>query len=187
MLMSKLNQCGQQRGRIARRGIDDVMREKIRRPAKLIKTTKPFGICSKRALMGGAADALMQHLEWRIEKDHRRRIPFKELPICLLQKGAAAQREHCRAHPWGEDAVQFVVLDGAEAAFAASGEELGNRAVDARNLLIEIDERAAQFSREHARQSGLACAHEADQYEQRTLRLSCVREPGVGLLWSVGH
>ena len=41
-----------------------------------------------------------------------------------------------------------MMLDGAEAAFAAGGEEFGNGAVDARDLGIEIDQRAGKLAGE---------------------------------------
>ena len=64
-----------------------------------------------------------------------------------------------------------MVLDGAEAAFTAGGEETGDGAVDARDLLIEIGERTAELVGEEASERALAGPHESDEDQQRRWRM----------------
>jgi hypothetical protein len=65
-----------------------------------------------------------------------------------------------------------VVLDGAEAALAEVGKEIGNGRVDAGNLKIKIDERAGKAGGEQASECAFASPHESDEDQQRSWRIN---------------
>jgi hypothetical protein len=71
-------------------------------------------------------------------------MAFEQLAIGGLEKSSAAEGEDRGARQRGQDEVELMMLEGAEAAFAAGGEEFGNGAVDAGDLGVEIGQRAGK-------------------------------------------
>jgi len=148
-----------------------VVGEKVGGTALLVESAETGRIGRERALVGGATDAGVEDFEGRIEKDDGCRVMGEQLAIGLLKERSAAESEDRGPRQARQDEVEVRVFDGAEAALTAGGEELGNGAVNARDLLIEIDERAGKLLGEQASQGAFAGSHESDEYQQRRWRI----------------
>ena len=169
--MGQMNQRSQHRAGIGGRGVHGVVGEQIGGAALLIEGAEAVAVGGQGTLRGGVGDAGVEHLEGRVEKDGGGRVAVEQLAIGGLEEGSAAEGEDRWALQRGEDEVELMMLDGAEAAFAAGGEEFGNGAVDARDLGIEIGQRAGKLLCEKTAERALARPHESDEDEQWRWRM----------------
>ncbi len=145
--------------------------EKVGGTAEFEELAQPFGIARQGALLTAIGNAGAHDFVRRIEKNDGRGVAGEELAICGLEKCASAQGQHRGTRQARQDEVEMMMLDGAESAFATRGKQIGNRAVSARDLHIEIDKRAGKLEREQASDGALASAHESDEDKQRGWRI----------------
>src|SRR5208282_6347654 len=169
--MGEMNQRSQHGGGIGGRSVKGVVGEKIGGTALFVETAEALGIAGEGALRGSVSYAGVKHVEGHVEKDGGGRVASEQLAIGRLEEGSAAQGEDRRALKSGEDEVELMMLDGAEAAFAAGGKEFGDGAVVARDLGVEIDQRASQLAGEETAERALARPHETDEDQQRSWRM----------------
>jgi hypothetical protein len=90
-------------------------------------------------------------------------VAGEQFAVGRLEERSSAQSKNRRTRQARQDEVEVMVLDGAEAAFTARGEDLWNGAVNARDLEIEIGERAAKMVGEKVSKSAFASPHESDE------------------------
>jgi hypothetical protein len=159
----KLNHGSEQLSGIVAGGVDDVLSEKIGRTAELEELPETVEIAGERALLAAIGDAGAHDFIGGVEKDDGSRMAGKELAIGGLEERAATQGQHRGTPQAGKNEVKMMMLNSAEAAFTTGGKELGNGAVGARDLDIEIDERAGKLERKEASDGALASAHESDE------------------------
>ena len=137
--------------------------EKIGWTAELIELAETFEIACQGALLTAAGDAGADDFIGGIEKNDGGRVAGKKLAIGGLEECSATQGEHRGPLEAGKNAIEVMVLDGSEAAFATGGKEFRNGAVDACDLDIEVDEGAGKLERKKTSHGALASAHESDE------------------------
>lgn len=164
--MGQMNQRSQYSAGIGGRRVHGVVGEQIGGTALLVESAEAVAVGGQGTLRGGVGNAGVEHLEGRVEEDGGGRVAAEQFAIGGLEEGSAAQGENRRAPQSGEDEVELMMLDGAESAFAAGGEEFGNGAVDAGNLGIQIDQRTGKLLGEETAERALARPHEPDEDEQ---------------------
>ena len=169
--IGKLNQSGQQGGRIGGGSIEGVVGEKIGGTALGVEFAEAVAIGGQRTLLSGVTDAGVEDFKGRVEKDDGCAVAGEQVAIGLLGIRSSTQGKDGRTRQGSQDEVEVIVLDGAEAAFTARGEEAGNGAVDARNLLVEVGERTTELVGEEASERALASPHESDEDQQRRWRM----------------
>jgi hypothetical protein len=171
-LIGKFNQRGQQAGGIGGGSIERMVGEPIGGTALLVEFPEAVDIKSQWALLAGAGDAGAHDFKGRVEKNDSGRVSVEELTIGGLKKSASAKRKNRRTRETRENEIQVMVFDGAEAAFAPGGKQIGDGSVGMRNFGIEVDERAGKLKCEKAPERTLASPHETDEDQQRSWEIS---------------
>jgi hypothetical protein len=161
--IGNLYQRGQQCGGVVAGSIERVVGQQIGGTALHIEVAEVVEIAGERSLRFRTGNAGADDFKRCIEKNDGGGVAREEFAIGGLKERASTEGEDRRPGETGEEEIEMMVLDGAEAALASGGEQIGNGAVSAGDFDIEIDERAGQPEREEASDGGLADPHESDE------------------------